>query len=223
MTMTTSRRSSRSGANGSGMPAMSDPMVISTRAGNHGLDRPRQVEARNQLELRDGRDEIALVQAARLVVDEDDAAADHDHHEDRHHDRSRAADTGCTARTGRSRPRPASAGSTRRAANGRAPPALPMTLPIDAGQRGRDEVVAVVLDQRDAGRLAGQHAARVVGRNRQHAVQPAVAQVLQRRAFVGIQHRVEGAGRRRPPPAPARECARPARRGRGRRRRPAGA
>ena len=58
-------------------------------AGEHRLDRSRQVEPGNQLELRDRRDEIAFVQSARLVVDEDDAAADHHHHEDRHADRSR--------------------------------------------------------------------------------------------------------------------------------------
>ena len=62
--------------------------IMSDDAGEHRLDRPRDVEAGDQLELGDRRHQIALVQAARLVVDEDDAAADHHHHEDRHHDRA---------------------------------------------------------------------------------------------------------------------------------------
>ena len=39
------------GSSGSGMPAMSEPTVISTSAGDDRLDRAGQVEAQDQLEL----------------------------------------------------------------------------------------------------------------------------------------------------------------------------
>ena len=46
------------------------------------LAAPARVKPRINSNLRDGRDEIAFVQAARLVVDENDAAADHGGNED---------------------------------------------------------------------------------------------------------------------------------------------
>jgi hypothetical protein len=50
---------------------MSEPTIIRTISDPTALDRARQVEARDELQLGDRRHEIALVQAARLVVDEE--------------------------------------------------------------------------------------------------------------------------------------------------------
>ena len=57
-------------------------------AGEHRLDGAGDVQAENQLQLGDGRDQIALVHAARLVVDVEHAAADH--HRDIHGQGDRA-------------------------------------------------------------------------------------------------------------------------------------
>ena len=48
---TTNSRNRRSGSNGSGMPAISDPSVMSTSAREHRLDRAGDVEPEDQLEL----------------------------------------------------------------------------------------------------------------------------------------------------------------------------
>ena len=53
------------------------------------LDRAGEIESHDELELGHGCDEVALVQAAGLVVDEHDPAAHQRGHEDREHDRAR--------------------------------------------------------------------------------------------------------------------------------------
>ena len=64
-------------------------------------------------------------------------------------------------------------------------------------ERGEDEVVGVVGDQGDAWRVALQRTAREAGRNDQGAVDPAVAQVRQRRAAVRVVHEVDRVRARR--------------------------
>ena len=88
-TTTRNSRIRRSGSNGLGMPAMTEPTVMSTVPARTALIAPERLKPRISSSLRDRRDEIPLVQPARLVVDEDDPAADHDHREDRQHDRAR--------------------------------------------------------------------------------------------------------------------------------------
>ncbi len=165
-------------------------------ARHHGLDRPGQVEAGDQLEARDRRHEVALVQAARLVVDEDDAAADHHHHEDRHDDRARQqildvrhvridlddVEVG-VGRDARRRDRRRVVGADEAA--------------DDAGHRRRDEGVGVVFDERDSRVVLREHAPREVRRDGQHAVQLAVAQVPQRGSLVAVVDGVEGPRARR--------------------------
>ena len=50
-TTTTSRRSSRIGSSGFGMPAMNEPTTIRNMPGDDRLDRARDVEAGDQLQL----------------------------------------------------------------------------------------------------------------------------------------------------------------------------
>ena len=58
-------------------------------AGDDGFGGAGQSETQDQFEFPDGRDEIALVQAARLVINENDAAADHGRNENGQHDGAR--------------------------------------------------------------------------------------------------------------------------------------
>ena len=45
--------------------------------GDKGLDGPRQIEAEDQSELGDGRDEVALVKPSGLIINIDNTSADH--------------------------------------------------------------------------------------------------------------------------------------------------
>ena len=181
------------------MPAMSDPMIMRTMPAITALIVPGDVEARDQLELGDRRHEIALVQPARLVVDEDDAAADHHHHEDRHHDRARqqVLDVGHVGihldhverrlrRTRAARPPAGCKPSTR--------------LPDVAASVAETKLSVLSSMSATCGSFFCEHAAREIGRDGQHAVDPAVPQVGERGALVGVLDRVEGVARRRRPP-----------------------
>ena len=68
-------------------PAMSDPMTVMRDSAQHRLDGAGDIQPEDQLEFRDRRDQVALVHAARLVVDVEHAAADH--HRDIHRQRHR--------------------------------------------------------------------------------------------------------------------------------------
>ncbi len=133
------------------------------------------------------------MEAARLVVDEDDAAADHHHHEDRHHDRAGqevldVRDVGVDLdHVERHLVRHAPGVGFRLVVGAHQPGE-------DAGQRVGHEVVGVVLDQRDPRVVLGQRATGEFGRDGEHAVDPAVAQVGKRAAGIVVQHRLEGAG-----------------------------
>jgi hypothetical protein len=59
------------------------------RSGHQSLDRSGKNEAQNQLAFGDRRHQIAFMQAARFVVNERDAPADHGHDEDGHGNRAR--------------------------------------------------------------------------------------------------------------------------------------
>ena len=161
-------------------------------ARDHGLDRARDVEAGDQLELGDGGDQVALVQAARLVVDEDDAAADHHHHEDRHHHRARqqvlhVGHVGVDldhveARVG-------------------APPAARASPRASRTRAGRSRVPARATETKlsvlssiraTRGSFFAEHAPREVGRDGEHAVHAAVAEVGQGLAGVGVDDGVDG-------------------------------
>ena len=54
-------------------------------AGQHRLDGSSDIESHHKFEFADGRNQVALVHAARLVVDVEHAAADH--HRDVHGER----------------------------------------------------------------------------------------------------------------------------------------
>jgi hypothetical protein len=168
---------------------MRDPIVISTSPRQHRLHRPGQVEAGNQLEPLDRRHQVAFVQPARLVVDEDDAAADHHHHEDRHHDRSgqQVLDVRYVGIQL----------DDIKACRGEG--ALFLRLLVEAGHqspdrrrhRRRDEVVRVVLDDREPGLPRTEDALRIIRRDGQHAIDAAGAKGVERRAFVAVRHGVE--------------------------------
>ena len=68
---------------------MTEPRVIKTVPANDGLDRAGQRESENQFKFAYWGDEIALVQSARLVINVDDAAANHRGNENRQHDDAR--------------------------------------------------------------------------------------------------------------------------------------
>ena len=192
MTITDEQPDEPHGLERIGNPRDDRPERHEHRAGQDGLDGPRQIEAGDQFELRDWRHQVAFVQATRLVVDEDDAAADHDHHEDRHHDRARqqVLDVGNVR---------IHLDHVERGLGGDARAGHRLVEGADEradvrGQRRRHEAVAVVLNQRDAGRILRQDPSRVVGRYGQDAVDASIAQVVERLSLVGVRRGVERPG-----------------------------
>ena len=71
------------------MPTISPPIIVSASPGHQSLDRACTYQPQHKFRLVNGRQKIALVKAARFVVDERDSAADHGHDENRHGGRAR--------------------------------------------------------------------------------------------------------------------------------------
>ena len=190
MTMTTNRRSSRSGSNGSGMPAISEPSRHQHAPARKALIVPERLKPAISSSLRDRRDQVALVQPARLVVDEDDAAADHDHHEDGHRDRAGQQVLDVRhVRVELDDVEPPLRGDPRRPCVGSLNAAT--TLFIDAASEAKTKLSVLSEIRASRGALPCSDAAREARRNRQDAVDAAVAQIVRAPRPVRVVHGVE--------------------------------
>ena len=160
-------------------------------AGEHGLDGSGEVEAHDELKPRDGRDEIALVHAARLVVDVEHAAADHDG--DIHGERDGAGeqklhvlDVGIELddlQHDLLHDFGLNGGSVERIDER-------LHLGLDAAA---DELVGVIDDHAQFGRVAGEHAARILRGDDDDAGELAGAHIFDGLALVAVLSGGEGA------------------------------
>ncbi len=156
-------------------------------AGDQRLDRAGDVQPHDELELRHGCDEVTFVQPAGLVVDVHDPAAHHRGEENREHDRARQQVLDVRYVRIDFDDRQAHVG-------GRARRHAVAVVRAEqrrhaARERGRAELIRVVLYQCDRRTLACKQVTREVRRDRDDAVDAAFAQIDQRAALVGVGHR----------------------------------